>query len=299
MASRKLLSIYGNCNQMIRVFPRKTKWTPTDELAFIGDPPLFRPPEQPVRVSCSFTWDIIEAERLKRSWSRFYSDVEVGGPAYDDPGGGFVPGRFIKEGVTITSRGCSKNCGFCLVPTREGYIRELPIRPGYIVQDNNLLACSMGHVERVFKMLSDQSRAAKFTGGIDAELFTKEHADMFRSIRIEEIWFACDYPGAVVHLERVAEHVEHLAYWKRRCYVLCGFNGETPRQAEKRLEAVYDLGFMPMASVYQPPTRTAETEQVTKDWAELKAHFSRPANTKGHMKHKRGGDREFLNQAQH
>jgi hypothetical protein len=25
---------------MIRVFPRRTKWTPTDELAFVGDPPL-------------------------------------------------------------------------------------------------------------------------------------------------------------------------------------------------------------------------------------------------------------------
>ena len=24
---------------MIRVFPRQTKWTPTDELAFVGDPP--------------------------------------------------------------------------------------------------------------------------------------------------------------------------------------------------------------------------------------------------------------------
>jgi hypothetical protein len=26
---------------MIRVFARKTKWTPTDELAFYGRPPLF------------------------------------------------------------------------------------------------------------------------------------------------------------------------------------------------------------------------------------------------------------------
>ncbi len=49
---------------MIRVFPRKTAWTPTDELAFVGDPPLFRPPEQPVMVSVTFTWDIPEGERL-------------------------------------------------------------------------------------------------------------------------------------------------------------------------------------------------------------------------------------------
>ena len=75
---------------MIRVFPRRTKWTPIDELAFIGDPPLFRPEKQSVYVSCVFTWDKDECERLKRSWLRFYSDVRVGGPAYNDPGDEFI-----------------------------------------------------------------------------------------------------------------------------------------------------------------------------------------------------------------
>ena len=28
---------------LIRVFPRRNKATPDDELAFVGDPPLFRP----------------------------------------------------------------------------------------------------------------------------------------------------------------------------------------------------------------------------------------------------------------
>jgi len=52
----------------IRVFPRRTKWTPADDLAFVGDPPLpgFRPadPQTPVRVSVAFTWDLDEANRL-------------------------------------------------------------------------------------------------------------------------------------------------------------------------------------------------------------------------------------------
>ncbi len=41
---------------MIRVFPRKTKWTPDDELAFVGDPPLFRSPDnEAVYVSVTFS----------------------------------------------------------------------------------------------------------------------------------------------------------------------------------------------------------------------------------------------------
>ena len=156
---------------MIRIFPRRTKWTPTDDLAFVGDPPLFRPPEMTVRISCTFTWDIQEALRLERSWSRFYSDIQIGGPAFDDPGAEFVPGRFIKYGVTITSRGCSKNCEWCLVPRREGWIRELPINNGWDVNDNNLLACSEKHVLKVFEMLRRQPEPIKFSGGLDGEIF--------------------------------------------------------------------------------------------------------------------------------
>ena len=63
---------------MIRVFPRRTKWTPNDDLAFIGEPPIIgRPPDLPVYVSCSFTWDLNECERLYRSWLDHYSDVQI------------------------------------------------------------------------------------------------------------------------------------------------------------------------------------------------------------------------------
>ena len=89
---------------MIRVFPRKTKWTPNDDLSFIGDPPLFRPKEQPVKISVTFTWDIPEAKRLYEGWKEYYKDVQIGGPALGDPGSEFVPGLFVKKGAIITSQ---------------------------------------------------------------------------------------------------------------------------------------------------------------------------------------------------
>ncbi len=97
---------------MIRVFTTRNKWTPTDELAFVGDPPLFRPQDRsvPVRISVTFTWYIPEGQRLLKAWSGYYDDVQLGGPAFDDKGGEFEPGRFIKHGVTITSRGCPNAC---------------------------------------------------------------------------------------------------------------------------------------------------------------------------------------------
>lgn len=266
---------------MIRVFPRRTKWTPADDLAFIGDPPLFRPPEMPVRISCTFTWDIQESLRLERSWGRFYSDIHVGGPAFDDPGGEFVPGRFVKKGVTITSRGCSKNCEWCLVPKREGWIRELPINDGWDVADNNLLACSRKHVESVFEMLRCQHEPIKFSGGLDAEMLQEWHVGLLKSIRLKFAWFACDYPGGVVNLEKVADLMSDFSIEKKRCYVLIGHNGETQIQAEKRLIDVYRLGFLPMAMLFRGHTESLRQDS---DWSKLVRKWTRPAAFKAAMK---------------
>ena len=258
---------------MIRVFPRRTKWTPDDDLAFIGDPPLFRPAEQPVRVSCTFTWDAEESARLQMSWNRFYTDVQIGGPAFEDPGGEFKPGLFVKHGVTITSRGCTKDCDWCFVPGREGWIRELQIRDGWDVADNNLLACNRGHVEAVFDMLKRQPEPVKFSGGLDVDMLDTWHVDLLKTIRLKYAWFACDYPGAIKSVEKAADLLADFSIEKKRCYVLVGFNGEAPAQAEKRLQQVYKLGFLPMAMLY----RGNKQKRWGKDWLDLRCRWSRPA----------------------
>jgi len=137
--------------RLIRVFPQRTKMTPIDDMAFIGDPPLFRPDDRatPVHVSVTFTWDIDEGKRLQNAWSGYYDDVKIGGPAFGDAGEHFRSGVYLKKGVTITSRGCPRRCPWCVVPGREGAIRTLPIEAGNIIQDNNILACPDSHIRDV------------------------------------------------------------------------------------------------------------------------------------------------------
>lgn len=246
--------------KIIRVFPRRTKWTPVDEFVFVGDPPLpwFRPSEEmPVYVSCTFTWDVDEAERLFWSWKRYYPVVYKGGPAYsiaDDKDWEFVPGRFIKSGVTITSRGCPYKCPWCLVPGREGDIRELEIKDGYIVQDNNLLACSENHIEKVFEMLRRQKRGAVFAGGLDIKLLNKEHVKLLKSIKVNEIWVSYDSFDRWSELRRAEELLKDFSAEKKRCYVLVGFQGEPIEKAEVRLQRALDNGFLPFAMWYRAPS---------------------------------------------
>ena len=148
-----------------RVFPRRTKWTPTDPLAFVGYPPLIRSEADCVMVSCTFTWDIPEARRLARAWAQYYPTL-LGGPAIQgvesyagpgiplppppDPRIGFVPGRFISPGVTFTTRGCNKACPWCLVPEREGKLQTIEnFAEGPVIQDNNFLLAPPSHRVRI------------------------------------------------------------------------------------------------------------------------------------------------------
>lgn len=262
---------------IIRVFPRQTSATPRDALAFIGDPPLFRPEADEVHVSCTFTWDVPEAKRLERAWAQFYPTVRIGGPAIDtQPPGHFTAGLYVRRGITITTRGCPNQCSFCLVPDREGRLTELPIMPGNEIQDNNLLAASRRHVEAVFGMLREQPRGARFTGGLDATRFRLWHRDLLQSIRVRDVWFAYDMP----HREGDARLAIRtctaggLSRRKVRCYVLIGRPGDTVCRARSRLESVWSWGALPFAMLYQPLDRF---RQYARPWRDLAREWTRPA----------------------
>lgn len=264
---------------MIRVFPRRTKWTPADELAFIGEPALFRPPDNmPVYISCTFTWDKPIAEKLYKSWKQYYSDVRLGGVAYDDKGEDFVSGRFIKQGVTITSRGCNNKCWYCYVWRREGNLRELPIVDGYIIQDNNLLACSDKHINAVFDMLKRQKERAIFAGGLDARLLKKWHAERLAEIRAKQIFVSYDNRDELDAIYEAGELLNSYGLNRDKritmCYVLIGFPKDTFEDAEKRLKDVCRAGWLPFAMLYRD-----DKGLYDKTWRQFQRIWARPAAT--------------------
>jgi hypothetical protein len=230
--------------------------TPQDELAIIGETPgLWVPECDEIHVSCSFTYDIPQAEQLAEAWRAVGVPVILGGPAYGDPGGDFVPGRYLKPGWTITSRGCINHCWFCYVAKREGALRELPIHGGYILQDNNLLACSRQHVAAVFDMLQRQPQRAEFRGGIDPKLVEDWHCERFKTLHPKIVYTAYDTDD---DLEPVVEMARKL--WRAgntpvsqiyRCYILYAYPKDTPERATERIRRVISLGFRPYPMFYQ------------------------------------------------
>jgi len=171
--------------KILRVFPRRTNFTPKDDLVVIGRPELWKPEVDEVHISCMFTWDITYCARLKREWLAYYPVVKIGGPAmnylYGSDGYEFVAGRYVRKGITFTSRGCNFKCPWCLVPKMEGKFRNVKnIVPGNTIQDNNILLSNRDHLAKVFSMLKTQ-RAIRFSGGLDVRLLRHWHIDELRN----------------------------------------------------------------------------------------------------------------------
>jgi hypothetical protein len=229
-----------------------------------------------VHVSVTFSWDLPEAERLVRAWNRIVPTI-IGGPATGMRGGDFVPGRYLKDGYVITSRGCPNRCWFCSVPRREGNeVRELPITTGYNILDDNLLACGEAHIKAVFAMLAAQKDAALFTGGIEAKRIRPWHIELFKSIRPKRIYFAFDEPDDLPPLEEAMRLFREAEYGSRNilcCYVLVGHESDTFDAAERRLKTVMKLGMTPMAMLY----RDNSYREPSGDWRRFQRSWARPA----------------------
>lgn len=266
--------------RLIRVFPRRTKATPDDELVRFGPPGLFDQADE-VHIDCTFTWDKPKAEWLAEQWERV-APVKIGGVAYGDPGAEFIPGRYIRQGYIFTSRGCPRRCWFCSVWKRDPVPRLLPIIEGWNVLDDNLLACPETHVRKVFDMLRRQPGQVCFTGGLEALSLQDYQVDLLAGLTPKpRMFFAYDPGDRLETLEYAAKRLLATGFTacshNLRCYVLVGYPKDTFELATKRLKDILGLGFTPMAMLWRPETESAMKYAPGPEWRPFQRSWARPA----------------------
>lgn len=238
------------------------------------------PPYDEIHVSVTFTWDINHAAFLGRQWQKI-APVKIGGPAINGEGDEFIPGLYLKKGITITSRGCPNNCAWCFITKP---LKELEIKSGNNIADNNLLACSRSHLDKVFQMLKSQ-KGIKLSGGLEAERITDKIAEEIRGLRLRQLWTAYDHPRRFRSVEKAFKILNK--YFKRDhlgCYVLIGYGDDTLDKAEGRLQQIVDLGGFPFAMLYR--NFKGEFPQPEKPWRKLQKYWVRPAYIRHRIKHK-------------
>jgi hypothetical protein len=232
------------------------------------------------RLSIAFTWDLPAAYQRAVWLSSMGQRVMAGGPAVSlMPGylsdvaeiGSDWPGALQRHNqlATRTSIGCIRGCSFCAVPRTEGKLRELSDWPiGPLHCDNNLLACSRTHFDRVI----DRAKPlpwVDFNQGLDARILTKHHADRFAELKRPMIRLAFDHIKTESQFMRAYELLRAAGITKHqiRVYVLVGYK-DTPEDALYRLRLVANLGIDPNPMRYNPLDSLVRDSYVGPNWTD-------------------------------
>jgi hypothetical protein len=187
--------------------------------------------------------------------------------------------------IIFSSRGCIRNCPFCIVPKIEGKIRCViknithHIYPGHkkvILWDNNFFASP--EWKRILENLLDTGLKVDFNQGLDARLIDEEKAALIADLKMDSIRMAYDHVG-----ERKAAHnaVNLLADQGVRkkdvlFYALYNFYSQDYPYAdtpESFLGIIKDISEMGCASYpmrYEPLNSLKKNEFISPNWTSEK-----------------------------
>lgn len=223
--------------------------------------------EEALCISVVFTWNLPIARKYAEAMSRSRR-VRIGGPAVrlmpqflagcGAEIGGDYPGVLQRFNplATRTSVGCIRQCEFCSVPIIEGLpvlqrtgkrqaeLEDWPDLP--VISDNNLLANSIGHFDRVCDRL-EKHAWCDFNQGTDARLVTKHHAERLARLKRGVIRLALDSMSYVEAWDRALEMLLRAGVAKRnvRSYVLAAWKHD-PSEAWRVCKHVEDAGIKPL-----------------------------------------------------
>ena len=177
------------------------------------------------------------------------------------------------------SRGCPRNCGFCLVSDKEGR-RSIQVadlaefwngQKEVKLLDANLLACP-DH-EKLILQLAESRAYVDFSQGLDIRLITPDNVALLNRVRTKTVHFAWDNPDMDLtpYFRRFLELTAIKNFRKRKVYVLTNY-GSTHEQDLYRVETLRGLGFDPYVMVYDRPSAPPITRQLQR-WVNNKRIF--------------------------
>ncbi len=156
------------------------------------------------------------------------------------------------------SRGCIRDCPFCVVRKKEGKIN--PIKPKnlnpngkYIkVTDNNFFANPKWR--EAIKELIRLDQPVEFQSGLDIRIFNKEQGKALQKLRIYKmLHLAWDNPKEDL-IPKIKELCKYIKPYKIMVYVLIGY-WSTPEEDLMRVEKLRELKVNPFVMPFNKKDR--------------------------------------------
>lgn len=187
--------------------------------------------------------------------------------------------QFSGTAYGFLSRGCPRNCGFCIVSGKEGRksVKTADLSEFWDGQkeiklmDANLLACA-DH-ENLIEQLAQSRALVDFTQGLDIRLVNRDNISLLNRVRTKAVHFAWDNPNEDLtgHFQRFLDFTTVKSSRNRRVYVLTNY-GSTHEQDLYRVNTLRAMGFDPYVMIYERPTAPPVTRHLQR-WVNNKRLF--------------------------
>ncbi len=187
--------------------------------------------------------------------------------------------QFSGTAYGFLTRGCPRNCGFCIVSGKEGRrsrkVADLSEfwdgQKEIKLLDANLLACP-DH-EALILQLAESRAWVDFSQGLDIRLITPDNVALLNRVRTKAVHFAWDNPNEDLtgYFQRFLELTAIKSSRRRRVYVLTNY-GSTHEQDLYRVDTLRQMGYDPYVMVYERPTAPKITRQLQR-WVNNKQIF--------------------------
>ena len=214
--------------------------------------------------------DITILDISSLEFDRIYgSKIFMGGPGYDLKSElppeieAVVPDYDLFKldySIGFTTRGCIRDCGFCIVQEKEGMIRETPMdwikNTKIVVLDNNFLASSKW--KEKLQYFIDNECKVSFMQGIDIRLVNEENAKLLSKIKFYEskfrfrrLCFSFDDPSLDNAVRKGVDILNKAGIPNKKLmiYVLVGYN-TIFEQDQQRVNTILSLGCAPYIMPY-------------------------------------------------
>jgi len=183
--------------------------------------------------------------------------------------------------IKFSTRGCPRNCDFCIVKEKEGDIREVGLgaikHSKVILMDNNFLALPSWKEKLQYFINNDIK--VNFNQGLDIRLIDDEKAEMLsrvkyydRKFKRRQIYFAFDDPKLEpIVREKLKILLKYIQPPQRiMVYILCGYNTTLEEDMHRYKVLWEEFGVLPYVQIYN--NRKGRILHLFAKWVNKRIH---------------------------